>query len=258
MKKYFNVQTILRSTIMALLIITLCLFVFSIYAASNNYYTQNNNASTTTYVMTCKNNPVLAHIINQDLTEEELEKDAEIELTYQTAHKLREPTYNYNCHSYAWYSQDENNNIWIDFPNAFLEDGTYPQTVWAVGDRIVYYNVFGVPTHSGIITNITGNTISQITVTSKWGPYGLYEHQGDDCSYTLGAYTFEVFRLCVHEESTHSYNTVSVLSHTYSCPICGVLKAEPHTLNALNRCTKCGGKGTHIEINSTNLEMTVQ
>ncbi len=45
---------------------------------------------------------------------------------YPNAEKLSEPTYRYNCHSYAWYSQDtETNDLWIDYPSQFYEDGSY-------------------------------------------------------------------------------------------------------------------------------------
>ena len=69
-----------------------------------------------------------------------------------------------------------------------------------IGDIICYFDDNGTPNdladddnlHSGIIVNydssiminnVCGNS-NQVTVISKWGPAGLYQHMGDYCPYT--------------------------------------------------------------------------
>ncbi len=88
----------------------------------------------------------------------------------------------YNCHSYAWYSQNYTNNLyWIDGEEAeiYMYDGSYSSSYPAIGRKIVYKNSSGFPGHSGIISSITDSTY----VVSKWQYYGLYIHRYNDCPY---------------------------------------------------------------------------
>lgn len=104
----------------------------------------------------------------------------------------RQPTVKYNCHSYAWYSTSSSNKYWIDYPGAYLTDGSYDEVgkmQVEVGGRIVYYDTinetYGTPTHSAKITSIRELTKSKrnFTVISKWGMMGLYEHSWATCPY---------------------------------------------------------------------------
>ncbi len=123
--------------------------------------------------------------------------------------KLDEPTAFYNSHSYAWYNQDyENNHYTISDKDVleYINDGSYVETAMAhVGDIICYYRVRLEYTddskkilnnfipylgHSGIITEIKGTfdpenlyTLKNVTMISKWGKGGLYEHTGDNTPY---------------------------------------------------------------------------
>lgn len=106
----------------------------------------------------------------------------------------------YNCHSYAWYSQDiDNNNIWIKFPYDYYstEDGSYMEvTTPRVGDIIVYFDtdeliVRKEAIHSGIVVGFSGEAVNNncedantVIVESKWGSFPLYRHKGDECPYT--------------------------------------------------------------------------
>jgi hypothetical protein len=104
---------------------------------------------------------------------------------YPNATKLREPTTNYNCHSYAWYSQSSSNIYWMDNPNAYMTDGSYSYTSNPVANNKVWYNSGG---HSGIIYSrasgpIGPNAYGTITETSKWGAWGLYRHGAMYCPY---------------------------------------------------------------------------
>lgn len=216
---------------------------------------------TYTYVYTCKNNAVLAKVktlVNPYTSADYAEID-ELLSPYSTVIELRAPTISYNCHSYAWYSESESNIYWIDYPESFLDDGTYIKTAgWNEGDKIVYFKN-GTPIHSGVITAVDGNTLSNITVTSKWGLCGLYEHRGDDCIYMEDDnITYTIYRLCTHSENLYVYATQNVYVHSVSCPTCGYLESEEHTLNIQGICTVCGGRGTNIEFNSTNNGATQQ
>lgn len=122
---------------------------------------------------------------------------------YPDAIRLSSATARYNCHSYAWYSQDINSNhYWMNDPSEYydIEDMTYEVVnTPRIGDIICYFDDNGTPynltddnnLHSGIIVdydssitinNVCGNS-NQVTVLSKWGPAGLYQHMGDNCPY---------------------------------------------------------------------------
>lgn len=111
---------------------------------------------------------------------------------------ISDPTFKYNCHSYAWYSQSTSqNNIWLNYPYVYYSDSdrSYEEVSDPrLGDIVCYYgynnkNVFG-NLHSGIITRYTDQSsngtigdLNKYIVTSKWGAGGLYEHRGDICPY---------------------------------------------------------------------------
>lgn len=115
----------------------------------------------------------------------------------------------YNCHSYAWYSQNSIlNNVWLSSPAEYYSDydSSYralePDEEPRIGDIIVYNLWNDTPNHSGIIVDYsedsgsgyTGNANKYI-VKSKWGDAGLYQHRGDHCSYYESATTIKYYRL---------------------------------------------------------------
>lgn len=115
--------------------------------------------------------------------------------TYSLADFLSPSTIFYNCHSYAWYNQNEDtNNAWMNYPYSYYEDLSYEEVYYndlRIGDIICYYNTFGDNLHSGIISNVYSGISNNICgdsnlveVKSKWGALGLYEHRGDQCPYT--------------------------------------------------------------------------
>lgn len=124
---------------------------------------------------------------------------------YPNAIRLSSASARYNCHSYAWYSQNtSSNHYWMNYPCEYydIEDMSYEVVnTPRIGDIICYFDDNGTPNnftdddnlHSGIIVdydssiainNICGNS-NQVTVLSKWGPAGLYQHMGDYCPYTF-------------------------------------------------------------------------
>lgn len=105
--------------------------------------------------------------------------DAYMASRYPNATKLRSASYKYNCHSYAWYSTSSSNSWWMNYPTKYMTDGSYKKTTSPSRNQKVYYPNPGNE-HSGIITSVSG---SKIKVTSKWGAFGLYEHNEMDCPY---------------------------------------------------------------------------
>lgn len=129
----------------------------------------------------------------------------------------------YNCHSYAWYSQDvDSNNYWIGYPDSYIDDQSYV-AVGGIrpGDILCYYS-YGYNstngehqlseyiTHSAIIESVDYgfdindfSTLDKIHLISKWGEYGVYRHEADECDYgpTEDA-TFRYFR--VYRPKTHN------------------------------------------------------
>ncbi len=102
---------------------------------------------------------------------------------YPTATRLGTATYNYNCHSYAWYLSSTGNTWWMEDPAYYMTYGYYHQvTNPGAGDKVYYTGA-----HSGNVTSVSG---SNITVTSKWGAAGLYRHPINDCPYYLRTKTF--------------------------------------------------------------------
>lgn len=202
-------------------------------------------------VQTCFNTNVACKIIlSATMTDEDLAFCNEEESKY-TAEKLRDYSLYYNCHSYAWYDQSESNNIWIDYPGAFLTDGVYEVSVSECrsGDRIVYYNADG-PSHSGIIDSVSSPSLSGITVVSKWSFLGLYRHNVYECPDAVGMTDIKIFRTCYHSNGEY---VAGFYFHSLECPDCGGHSELPHVWDSLNRCVYCGKLGsTNIEINKTN------
>lgn len=119
--------------------------------------------------------------------------------TYPTVELISQPTTNYNCHSYAWYSQNvSSNSIWLSYPNVYYGtlDSSYKRVYDPkVGDIICYFDLDEDSEyqnlHSGIIVGLSGETsngvcsdANRFIVQSKWGMNGMYAHKGDECPYT--------------------------------------------------------------------------
>lgn len=149
-------------------------------------------------------------IIDNEMDNVEKEKYLEDEQKYikKGAIRLDKPTNKYNSHSYAWYNQNyEINNCVISNENAmkYFQDGSYVESNGNVGDIICYwrikliYNDFTKAkledeqvylSNSGIIKSINGefnpndlDTLKNITIVSKWGKGGLFEHIGNNTPY---------------------------------------------------------------------------
>lgn len=121
------------------------------------------------------------------------------ESPYKDAVLLGNPTTAYNCHSYAWYSQNTSTNTyWMNDPTQYYTDYSYCEvSTPRAGDIICYFDDKGttstaddVNLHSGIVTSVNDSLVndvcgmaSLVNVTSKWGRHGLFSHRGDICPY---------------------------------------------------------------------------
>ena len=129
---------------------------------------------------------------------------AEFASDYGVLSTISTPTNRYNCHSYAWYTQNYNANYyWMDDPSNYYLDYSYEPAQAEENNILCYFSdeyivlLDGtiiqhskVNTHSAIITDIdagfnknNNETLDCVTVNSKWGAAGLYTHKGDDCPY---------------------------------------------------------------------------
>lgn len=206
-------------------------------------------------------NKVEAKMIKNDFSEETIELwDDLMQRSFPDTEQKRSASYYYNCHSYAWYSTSTSNFYWIDFPEEFYQDNcSYEEvTTPAVGDIICYYAADGTNLHSGIVTAVNvassngmcGNS-NTVNVISKWGLYGLYEHNGYECPYTTyvqhtvdnpPATTVRYFRYHAHAFSYININTN--YQHRATCRTCGYTFVESHSwkilLDGSQKCLKCG------------------
>jgi len=109
-----------------------------------------------------------------------------IESRYPSTTFISDATQNYNCHSYAWYSQNSSTNkIWLNDPSMFWQDGSYEMTIRpTVSNRVYYYT-----DHSAIVKGTlyypgsTNVDPTKINVISKWGHECLIEHTIDASPY---------------------------------------------------------------------------
>lgn len=140
---------------------------------------------TTTTVSTPKNTSVAAlSLYGNDLNSTDYQMFLDIATDiYPNASIVAYPTFRYNCHSYAWHQQSTSNSIWIDYPTAYMTDGSYNRK--SVGSNYypghgikVYYSTSNPDyAHSAIVYNST-------QYISKWGAGCLMRHTYAYCPYS--------------------------------------------------------------------------
>lgn len=110
-------------------------------------------------------------VICDELTAKQIaDYDADYAERYPAATKLCSATKHFNCHSYAWYSQNVNTNTyWIRNPAAYWEDGSYTSTGITLNCKVRYLSGL----HSAIVSYYSNGVTYY---TSKWGSHGLYYH----------------------------------------------------------------------------------
>lgn len=134
-------------------------------------------------------------IERQEGSKEKIEEiNKKYDSMYSKAERISSASYIYNCHSFAWYSQNiEANHYWMNSPTAYYLDGSYIEISYLElkeRDRICYFDNEGYNLHSGIVLKIKNEEPNDICgssnvveVQSKWGACGLYQHSGDYCPY---------------------------------------------------------------------------
>lgn len=191
---------------------------------------------------------VRAYDMTESMTDAEREAlHDECERDYPNAIRRANATDLYNCHSFAWYSQDTvNNHYWIDDPSLYITDGSYVEVDFAnaaQGDVICYINASGQNIHSGLISSKNASTASnnlcgdanRFVVLSKWGEYALYEHNGYECAYTTyrseftsPAVTVKFYQNTTHSHTFNAYNYDDFEYHQERCS-CGMTFYYAHT-----------------------------
>lgn len=131
-------------------------------------------ARTATTVKTPKGTSVSAEIRSELSSREIIEYNTEMDRNYPKATRIYTATSRFNCHSYAWYSQNTSSNIyWINSPSAFWTDGSYVKSSVGTGCKVRYLSGL----HSAIVCPYTSG---QIYYQSKWGEAGVYRHIPSD------------------------------------------------------------------------------
>lgn len=182
-------------------IITICMITCLSLCACNasnkkayEYINSNGNTFSTSSVKTPKGSSVITWKYSSELTKAEKKECANyVKDYYPNAKKLRDATLKYNCHSYAWYSTSTSNKHWMNDPQKYWKDGSYSKYESSKGgipskvtkkSKVVYWDGKEV-IHSAIVT-------SSNKFTSKWGPWGLYEHSPKDCPYSQSDKTYKL------------------------------------------------------------------
>lgn len=189
---------------------------------------------TTSYVYTPNGTSVLVKQYLVDYSAEQVERileDYEKKSPYKDAEFLSNPTTAYNCHSYAWYSQNTSTNRnWMPYPTEYYIDHSYEEvSVPRKGDIICYFDNKGTATesddenlHSGIVESVNTSQVNNICgksslvyVTSKWGAEGLFYHRGDICPYVStynGGADYVKFYRPRTDDSCNLSNSMNTLS----------------------------------------------
>lgn len=145
------------------------------------------------YIITPNGSGILVYY-DSEMSQEEIEVYNQLgDELVPTATRIANSSLLYNCHSFAWYFRSVSNNCVVYNPSLYHEDGTYEEVsgIGDIGDIICYYDSNNDNIHSGVViaktegisNNVCGNS-DLVTVRSKWGPWALYEHRGDQCPYT--------------------------------------------------------------------------
>lgn len=94
----------------------------------------------------------------------------------------------YNCHSFAWYWMNVNNQYWMNDPSAYMSDGSYKEVSLdsrKLNDRIWFSKV-----HSAVET-APGEKNDMI---SKWGDFPLVRHSLTNNPYYTAPLKIKAYR----------------------------------------------------------------
>ena len=140
----------------------------------------------TYYVYTPNNTAVAVISRGEELSESQINSNHNYVSTYYpSAIRYGSSTTKYNCHSYAWYLQSTSNCYWMNYPNAYWNDGSYSNySTPTVNSKMVWRTDNNV-THSAVVVDLLSGPVyppygytDLVNVKSKWGELGLYKHNG--------------------------------------------------------------------------------
>lgn len=221
------------------------------------------------YVLTPNGSQVTVLEYNDDLLDQDDIDEIiaeEVSLIGSSSYeRLDDPTYHYNCHSYAWYSQSTSNTYWMDDPSSYVSDGSYVESTGLAGEIAVYYSKMGgVFVHSAVINYRfnDGSNVSNLLVDSKWGRGSLYRTKGNVNPYVYGDVKY--YRLNSSHTHDYTYNYVwqSYTKHKAYCS-CGSFITQGHFISGdvslsstYYTCLACGGSATvGFALSSLNEEL---
>lgn len=143
-------------------------------------------ATYNTTVRTPRGSAVAALVITDQWTSAQMAQiNLDIQRSYPSVTRLRQPSKAYNCHAYAWHRQAATSNVWINNPSLYMSDGSY---IPVAGSS--YVNT--IPSGG----NVSGRKVNYVSgahsaivygngyFDSKWGQAGLYRHLPRATPYT--------------------------------------------------------------------------
>lgn len=251
--------------------LTVCLLFASLFVPSYGYgveralyYQLGHGMFTGTYLSNPGGTSVFAYkfshyVSDDDWSTYESTANSYWDSNYSTATRLATASGKYNCHAYAWVSENIVDAIyWVNDPSNYYKTGSnyYEVTTPAVGDIICYFYNNGTPNnysddvnlHSGIVVmtgvatsnNLCGNS-NTVVVESKWSDGGLYRHNGYECPYTdyclnvdstrvesSRADYVKYYRKSGHTHSFTNYTDSGRLDYHESACSCGRVIREMH------------------------------
>ncbi|MFP4978249.1 hypothetical protein ACE6ED_22780 [Paenibacillus sp. CN-4] len=149
-------------------------------------------AAASSYVRTPNGTSVPVDILGEQLTvTQKASLNQQTQAAYPSATFVSSSTSNYNCHSYAWYSNTTSNTYWMNNASAYMTDGSYASVTnlinAGIGTRVYYDGGL----HSAIVTTNGGPLASpkKLRVTSKWGQGPLMSHTAEYSPYASNALT---------------------------------------------------------------------
>lgn len=231
-----------------------------------NLASQNTQVASVSYIETTVNtpqgNPVDVFLMIGDVSDDEKNRVHVLgDSVSSSNHRLSQATMHYNCHSYAWYSQNTSSNqFWMNDPSEYYSDGSYYEvSTPTVGDIICYFDNNGTPSttvddtnlHSGIVVQSYGTPLADglagcYEVESKWGGWALYRHNGYECIYTDHVLTVDTvvdaiqpsssdiadyvkfYRRSGHTHNFNTYNDFGNDEYHQSICSCGMIIHQPH------------------------------
>ncbi|MGN7454081.1 hypothetical protein ACTHPH_04580 [Paenibacillus pasadenensis] len=136
-------------------------------------------AYTSATVQTPKGSIVPVIIRGEELTLiQKSDLNQSVQQQYPNATYSSTSTTNFNCHSYAWYSNSTGNTYWMNDPSKYMSDGSYSSFSNLINAGIntrVFYNNGD---HSGIVYEAAGPIASatSLKIISKWGQGPVMKH----------------------------------------------------------------------------------